>query len=445
MGEIQHSGGPRDRPALPWHLVWSLSVTQVVSWGTAYYAFGVLLSPMQQEFGWTQAVLTGAFSLALAISALVLVPIGAWIDRRGGRTTMTAGSLLAVVLFVLLGINNSLVGFYLIWCAMGFVMAATLYEAAFAVIEIGFGDAYRKGIIVLTFAGGFASTVFVPVTQWLIDAYGWRGAAFGLALCNLVLCVPLHARLPVRRAAHPMSHVAVDPAGGDGSADDPALASGSATAASTSPPTAATTNAQPATASAKSNAAQAIARALRSMQFWTLVVAFTAYALVVGTLGVHLIPLLGAKGFSTGEVVLIASLVGPMQVAGRLAQFGLGDALPVRRLSRIVFAMLPVAMVVLLLSPAQSLFIGFFVVLYGVGLGINTILRGTAMPELFGRENYATLSNLLSAPGVAARAVSPFLASLIVVGFGGYVALEWAMLGVGVIAMIAIWIATRQR
>src|SRR5215211_1313324 len=187
--------------ALPWRLVWSLSVTQVVSWGTAYYAFGVLLSPMQAEFGWTQAVLTGAFSLAPAFLKLILVPTGAFIDRRGGRLVMTAGSLLAVVLFALLGVNHSLAGFYLIWCGMGLVMAATLYEAAFAVIEMGFGDAYRKGIVVLTFAGGFASTVFVPVTQWMINAFGWRGAAFGLALFNLLLCVPLHARLPHRASA----------------------------------------------------------------------------------------------------------------------------------------------------------------------------------------------------------------------------------------------------
>ena len=189
----------------------------------------------------------------------------------------------------------------------------------------------------------------------------------------------------------------------------------------------------------------ALRRALASLDFWALAIAYTGYSLVIGTLGVHLIPLLGAKGFSTGEVVLIASMVGPMQVAGRLAQYGLGDALDVRRLSRIVFAMLPVAMAVLLLAPAQSLFIGFFVVLYGIGLGISTILRGTAMPELFGRENYALLSNLLSAPSVAARAIAPFLASLIVAGFGGYEALVWAMFGVALMALLAIWSATRRK
>jgi MFS family permease len=380
----------------------------------------VLLQPMQKEFGWSQTVLTGAYSLALGVSALVLIPVGAWIDRRGGRIVMSAGSLLAVVLFALLGINHSLAGFYAIWCAMGLVMAATLYEAAFAVVEIGFGDAYRKGITVLTFAGGFASTVFIPVTQWLIDGFGWRGAAYGLALCNLAICVPLHAMLPQRKPSQALPHIAVDPGGGNGTAGE-------------------------APAASKARASAAIARALRSVRFWTLATAYTAYALVVGTIGVHLIPLLGSKGFSTGEIVLIASLVGPMQVAGRLAQYGLGDALDVRRMSRIVFALLPIAMAVLLLAPAQSLFIGFFVVSYGVGIGIQTILRGTAMPELFGRDNYAALSNLLSAPGVAARALAPFLASLIVVGLGGYVALEWAMLSVGLLALAMVWIATIDR
>ena len=389
----------------PWHLVWTLSATSIVSWGTAYYAFGVMLNPMQKDLGWSLGALTGAYSLALGIAALVLVPTGAWIDRVGGRLPMTLGSILAAAMFALMAINDSLIGFYLIWAGLGLVMATTFYEAAFAVIEMGFGDDYRRGITVLTFAGGLASTFFIPITQWLINGYGWRGAAFGLALSNLLICVPLHWRLPAR--------------------------SGHATARHATTP--------------RASARAAIRRALRSVDFWTLVIGFTAMALSFGAMGVHLIPLLGAKGFTTGEVVLIASLIGPMQVAGRLAQFGLGDAIDVRRLSRIVFAMMPVAMAILLLAPAQSLFIGFFVVFYGASLGMVTILRGTAMPELFGRENYALLSNLLSAPSVAARAIAPFLASLIVTAFATYRALEWAMLVAALLAFGAIWIATRRR
>ena len=80
-----------------------------------------------------------------------------------------------------------------------------------------------------------------------------------------------------------------------------------------------------------------------------------------------------------------------------------------------------------------------------VAIHISTILRGIAMPELFGRENYATLSNLLSAPSVAARAVAPFLASLIVAAFDTYEALVWANLVIALAALGAMWIATRRQ
>ena len=53
------TGGPGWRP------VWALCVSQLVSWGTLYYAFGILQAPMAAEMGWSQETLTGAFSLGL--------------------------------------------------------------------------------------------------------------------------------------------------------------------------------------------------------------------------------------------------------------------------------------------------------------------------------------------------------------------------------------------
>ncbi len=73
-----------ERADPPWGLVWALSATQIVAWGTAYYAFGVMLVPMQQEFGWAQSVLTAAYSMALGIAAVVLVPVRR-VDRSRRR------------------------------------------------------------------------------------------------------------------------------------------------------------------------------------------------------------------------------------------------------------------------------------------------------------------------------------------------------------------------
>lgn len=60
-----------------WTIVAVLTVTETVSWGVLYYAFAVFQVPMQHELGWSKSELTGAFSLALATSALAAFPVEA--------------------------------------------------------------------------------------------------------------------------------------------------------------------------------------------------------------------------------------------------------------------------------------------------------------------------------------------------------------------------------
>ena len=79
-----------------WGIVGALSVTETVSWGILYYAFAVFLVPMQRELGFSTAQLTGAFSLALLVSAVAGVAVGRYLDRHGPRGLMTAGSLAGV-------------------------------------------------------------------------------------------------------------------------------------------------------------------------------------------------------------------------------------------------------------------------------------------------------------------------------------------------------------
>jgi MFS family permease len=83
--------------------------------------------------------------------------------------------------------------FYLLWVLIGVSMAGVLYEPAFAVITAVFGPDARRGITALTLVGGFASTVFMPLTQLLIGAVGWRNTLLVLGGLNLAVCLPLHA------------------------------------------------------------------------------------------------------------------------------------------------------------------------------------------------------------------------------------------------------------
>ncbi|GIV96281.1 MAG: hypothetical protein KatS3mg057_0938 [Herpetosiphonaceae bacterium] len=81
-----------------WPIALALSITELTSWGILYYAFAVVLVPLEQELGWSRAETTGAFSLALLLSGIAAVPIGRWIDRYGSRGVMTLGSLAGVLL-----------------------------------------------------------------------------------------------------------------------------------------------------------------------------------------------------------------------------------------------------------------------------------------------------------------------------------------------------------
>ena len=71
-------------------------------------------------------------------------------------------------------------------------MAGCLYDPAFATLHAISGASYRKAVTALTLFGGFASTVFWPLSQFLLDAHGWRTAFAVYAVLNLVVCLPLH-------------------------------------------------------------------------------------------------------------------------------------------------------------------------------------------------------------------------------------------------------------
>ncbi|MDF2776410.1 MAG: major facilitator superfamily 1, partial [Geminicoccaceae bacterium] len=164
-----------------WALVITLGVTATVSYGILSYGFAVFITPMGQELGWSKAQITGAFSISQLVLGVSAIPLGRWVDRRGARVLMTAGSVLATILLVAWSRVQSLEAFYLIWAIMGVALAAVLYEPAFAVVATWFRDGRGRALTLLTFIGGFASVIFVPLTTALVSRFGWRSALVWLA------------------------------------------------------------------------------------------------------------------------------------------------------------------------------------------------------------------------------------------------------------------------
>jgi MFS family permease len=155
-----------------WAIAGTLAVTETVSWSVLYYAFAVFLVPMQEELGWSRTALTGAYSLGLLVSGLAAPLVGHWLDRHGPRGLMTIGSTAGAALLLVWGSVEDLLVFYLVWVGLGLSMAATLYEPAFAVLAKWFERDRARALLLVTLAGGLASTIFLPLSAWLVEAQG---------------------------------------------------------------------------------------------------------------------------------------------------------------------------------------------------------------------------------------------------------------------------------
>ncbi len=173
-------------------LIGALGITQIVSWGTLYYAIAVLGESMRGELGISSQTLFGAYSLCLLISALIAPAVGRAIDRHGGRRVMSLGSVVAAAALVAIANVHSTTALYAAWALAGVAMAMTMYDAAFATLSQHTGTAYRSALTALTLMGGLASTVFWPVSLKGLEWYGWRETMVFFAVLEIGVCLPLH-------------------------------------------------------------------------------------------------------------------------------------------------------------------------------------------------------------------------------------------------------------
>jgi len=377
--------------------VLTLGFTETISWGILYYAFSVLIEPMQAELGWSRAELTGAFSVAIVVLGLVGVPVGHWLDERGPRLLMTAGSVLGVALVIGWSMVEDLAAFYALWILMGVCWSATLYAPAFATVTAHFRERRTEALTVVTLMAGLASTIFLPLTAFLLVALGdWRSALVALAAI-LAVTIPLHA-LVLRKAPEPAEHEA-----------EPSLSLG---------------------------------EALRHPSFRWLALGFVCFALGIG-LFVHLVPYLSGRGSDLTTAATIAGLVGAMQVVGRIALAPLERRLDPAMLIALVYGLQPLAIVILLLGPAPVA-PWIFVVLFGAGRGMDTLIRNTVVARLYGPRRFASISAVLSLVITAAWASGPIALGAVYDTFGGYEPGFWVVAAASVVAAVAVVTATRR-
>jgi MFS family permease len=370
-----------------WYIAAALAITETISWGIVYYGFTVFITPMETELGWSRSQLTGGFSLALLIAGAMAFPVGTWIDRHGARWLMTIGSILASLLMVAWSQVNDLITFYLVWAGLGVSAAAVLYEPAFAVIAVWFVRRRSTALAIITFAGGLASTIFVPLSDALLRSFGWRQSILMLGIFLAVTTIPLHALILRRRPAD----LGLLP---DGEANAMVLHT--------------------------TVVHFSLSDALHSRFFWLLTLAFSLAYLAANAIRVHFIPFLIDSGIDASTAAVASGSIGLMQVAGRVVFAPLDTRFSGRVMVAAVFALQAAGMFVLLVGGASLLTVGVFVVVFGAAYGAQTLARASIIAELFGSSHYGRISSVMALFLTLAGTAAPVGAGLIYDCFGSY-------------------------
>jgi MFS family permease len=352
----------------------TLGVTQILAWGSSYYLPAVLAKPVASDTGWSLAWVVGGLSAGLLAAGLVASWVGRTIDAKGGRPVLIGSSVLLGSGLALLALAHSLPVYFLAWLLMGVGMGSGLYDAAFATLGRLYGKGARGAITTLTLWGGFASTVCWPLSAWLVEHFGWRGACAAYAGLQVFVALPLHAFvLPGLPTARP-----------DG---------------------------QPSGSASEAASAAILTGARRTRAFLLLATVLTIGSVIASMIGVHLLIFLQARGLELAGAVALGALVGPSQVGVRIVEMAFG------RHYHPVWTM--VASVALVAAGVLLLAAGFPIlalplVLYGAGNGIGSIAKGTLPLALFGPFGYASLMGRLAMPSLLAQSLSPSIGAILI-------------------------------
>ncbi len=294
--------------------------------------------------------------------------IGRAIDRGGGREVLALSNFVLAAGLAWLGLAGGPVSLAGAWAVLGIGMALGLYDPAFATLTAIYGREARSAITGITLIAGFASTVGWPFSAFLNDSFGWRGACFGWAGLNLLLCMPANLLLIPRPAAAPLPAATQAPA------------------------------------SAPANG------------MLILAFVFGAVGFVTGAMAAHLPHLLQIAGASATAAIAAAALMGPAQVAARLFEFGVLKRLHPLVSTRLALLLHPIgaALLGVIGAPAAAAFALF----HGGGNGLLTISRGTLPLALYGPVGYGLRTGIIAAPARVTTAVAPFLFGLMMNAMG---------------------------
>jgi MFS family permease len=360
--------------------VWLFGLGETIVWAGVFYVFAAMLLTWEQSLGWTKTELTLGLTVAILAAACMSPIAGRLIDAGHGRWALSLGALWGAAALAGLSTVQTPTMFLLFWAFIGVAQGLSMYEPCFSVVTRARGAAARPAITRITLVAGFASTVSFLAAAGLMDVFEWRTAMLIFAVVVALVGAPMLYTATVLIEA---------------------------------------TNPDPAPPAAPSENKAALKAALRRPQFWLIAIAFPMMAINHGILLNHIMPLLSEREIPRATAILVASTIGPMQVAGRVCLMLLDKRVSSLMMAGIAFGGVMCASLLLLYSGASPALTFGFAILQGGTYGLTSILKPAITAEFLGRTGFGAINGWLAMPYLAGFALAPYLGALIW-GAGGY-------------------------
>jgi predicted MFS family arabinose efflux permease len=173
-------------------LIMSLGLGMIVSFASSYYLLGVLAEPLSVATGAGTGQIFGALSAAFLLSAVCSLISGRWTDQRGGREVLSAAALMFTLALGLIAVAQTPLTAMIGVLALGLGMGFGLYAPANALLVAVYGMEARRPITLISLIGACGGAIGWPLTLWLVEMVGWRGACWVWAVAHLLVCLPLY-------------------------------------------------------------------------------------------------------------------------------------------------------------------------------------------------------------------------------------------------------------
>ncbi|WP_207494905.1 MFS transporter [Aridibaculum aurantiacum] len=349
----------------------ALGCAQILLWGGSYFILSILAEPIMQETGWSYQMVYGALSLSLLISGLLLPRIGKIIGENEKNFVLPYAGIIMALGLTVIGFSEHYFLFLVGWTIVGVAMGMGLYDALFASLGKSYGKATSRVIVQVTLIASLAPTISWFIVSLLLSDYGWRTACFIYAAILLVTILPIHRY--------------------------------------TLPPAGSKAAIKPQLNDKKTNPH----KPFRSRIYYLLLVNFTVGAVLTTGIVIHLIDILLDKEMAMAAVVSAVAFLGPSQAGVRVLELVFSRNAPVK--TAIISAVITLVGILLLSLNPNFAIPG--IILFGMGNGMRSILRGTLPLAIFGQENYAVAVGKLARMPLIAQALTPFIGSFLIEQF----------------------------